>query len=152
MDEHGCEGFTALQEALAASCVAKNSTLTRDTPNQRVYGFECRWPSLLDENSSPSFAEGLSIEPEVSRAHKMRITAKVVLVKQDVREKGRRAILRKLHTSEGPFLPGTRVYFWVPSTTKGRYRKGGLWRDLLQFSSRNRASATSSRGVGGYCS
>ena len=74
VDEHGCEGFTALQEALAAACVAKNSTLTRDgyTPNQRVYGFECRWPSLLDENSSPSFAEGLSIEPEVSRARKMR--------------------------------------------------------------------------------
>ena len=53
----------------------------------------------------------------------MRITAKVALVKQDVREKVRRAILRKPHTSEGPFLPGTRVYFWVPSTTKGRYRK-----------------------------
>ena len=127
VDEHGCEGFSALQDALAAACVAKNSTLTRDgyTPNQRVYGFECRWPSLLDENSSPSFAEGLSIESEVSRARKMRITAKVALVKQDVRE---RAILRKPHTSEGPFLPGTRVYFWVPSTTKGRYRKGGLWR------------------------
>jgi hypothetical protein len=130
VDEHGCEGFSALQDALAAACVAKNSTLTRDgyMPNQRVYGFECRWPSLLDENSSPSFAEGLSIESEVSRARKMRITAKVALVKQDVREKVRRAILRKPHTSEGPFLPGTRVYFWVPSTTKGRYRKGGLWR------------------------
>ena len=117
VDEHGCEGFTALQEALAAACVAKNSTLTRDgyTPNQRVYGFECRWPSLLDESSSPSFCRRTfnraRSEPSAQDA-----------------EKGRRAILRKPHTSEGPFLPGTRVYFWVPSTTKGRYRKGGLWR------------------------
>ena len=130
VDEHGCEGFSALQEAVAAACMAKNATLTRDgdTPHQRVFGFECRWPSLLDENAAPSFAEGLSIESEVSRAHKMRITAKVALVKQDVRDKVRRAVLRKPQTSEGPFLPGTRVYFWVPSTTKGRYRPGGLWR------------------------
>ena len=130
VDEHGCEGYTALQEALSAACAAKNSTLTRDghTPNQRVFGQECRWPSLLDDDVAPSFAEGLSIESEVSRAHKMRITAKTALVKQDVRDKVRRAILRKPHTSEGPFLPGTRVFFWVPSSTKGKYRQGGLWR------------------------
>ena len=97
------------------ACMAKKSTLTRDgyTPHQRVFGFECRWPSLLDENAAPSFAEGLSIESEVSRAHKMRITAKVALVQQDVRDKVRRAVLRKPQTSEGPFLPGTRVYFIV---------------------------------------
>lgn len=130
VDEHGCEGFTALQEALTAASVAKNSTLTRDgyTPHQRVYGYEARWPSLNDEDVGPSFAEGVSIDSEVSRAHRMRTTAKVALIRRDVREKVRRAVLRKPATSDGPYLPGTRVYFWVPSSTKGRYRPGGLWR------------------------
>ena len=37
VDEHGCEGFSALQDALAAACVAKNSTLTR-TAIRRING------------------------------------------------------------------------------------------------------------------
>ena len=128
--EHGSEGYKGLQEAIAAACAAKNSTITRDgyTPNQRVFGVECRWPSLTDESVAPSFAEGLSIDSEVSRAHNMRATARLALIRQDVREKVRRAILRKPAVSEGPFMAGTRVYFWVPSSAKGRYRKGGLWR------------------------
>ena len=85
--EHGSEGYKA----------AKNSTITRDgyTPNQRVFGVECRWPSLTDESVAPSFAEGLSIDSEVSRAHNMRATARLALIRQNVREKVRRAILRK---------------------------------------------------------
>ena len=128
--EHGSEGYKGLQEALAAACAAKNSTITRDgyTPNQRVFGVECRWPSLTDESVAPSFAEGLSIDSEVSRAHNMRATARLALIREDVREKVRRAMLRKPAVSEGPFMAGTRVYFWVPSSAKGRYRKGGLWR------------------------
>lgn len=121
VDEHGCEGYKAMQEALAAATSAKNGTLTKDgySPNQRVFGVELRWPSLTDEDCAPSFAEGLSIDSEVSRAHRMRTTARMALIRQDVREKMRRAILRKPAVSEGPYLSGTRVYFWVPSNQKG---------------------------------
>ena len=131
VDERGCEGYKAMQEALAAATSAKNGTLTKDgySPNQRVFGVELRWPSLTDEDCAPSFAEGLSIDSEVSRAHRMRTTARMALIRQDVREKMRRAILRKPAVSEGPYLSGTRVYFWVPSNQKGvRYKPGGLWR------------------------
>ena len=131
VDEHGCEGYKAMQEALAAATAAKNSTLTKDgySPNQRVFGVELKWPSLTDEDCAPSFAEGLSIDSEVSRAHRMRTTARMALIRQDVREKMRRAVLRKPAVSEGPYMSGTRVYFWVPSNQKGvRYKAGGLWR------------------------
>ena len=130
--EHSLEGYHAMKEGLAAAVQAKNSTLTKDgfTPNQRVFGFECKWPSLNDEEVKLSFAEGLSVESEVARAHRMRTTARVALIRNDVREKMRRSVLRKPAVSQsGPFIPGAQIYFWVPSSQKGvRYRKGGMWR------------------------
>ena len=130
VSEHGTEGYKNMQAALASATAAKNATLTKDgySPNQKVYGVELKWPSLTDEEVGLSFAEGLSIDSEVSRAHKMRITARVALLREDVRDKVRRAILRKPAVSEGPFVPGCRIYFWVPSSQKGRYKPGGLWR------------------------
>lgn len=131
VQEHNSEGYKAMQEVLAAATAAKNATLSKDgyTPNQRVFGYEVRWPSLNDEEVSPSFAEGISIESEVSRSHNMRTTARMALIRRDIREKVRRAVLRKPATSEGPYMSGARVYFWVPSNQKGlRYKAGGLWR------------------------
>ena len=61
MAEHGVEGYRSMKLAIAAAAAAKNATLTRDgfTPNQRVFGSECRWPSLNDEDCAPSFAEAV---------------------------------------------------------------------------------------------
>ena len=130
--EHSLEGYHAMKEGLAAAVQAKNATLTKDgfTPNQRVFGYECKWPTLNDEEVKLSFAEGLSVESEVSRAHRMRTTARVALIRNDVREKMRRSVLRKPAVSQsGPFVPGAQIYFWVPSSQKAvRYRKGGTWR------------------------
>lgn len=129
--EHGVEGYRSMKLAIAAAAAAKNATLTRDgfTPNQRVFGSECRWPSLNDEECAPSFAEAVGTESEVARSHRMRTTARIALLRQDVREKMRRAILRKPATSPGPFSPGTQVYFWTPGV-KSRYSKtrGSVWR------------------------
>ena len=129
--EHGVEGYRSMKLAIAAAAAAKNATLTRDgfTPNQRVFGSECRWPSLNDEDCAPSFAEAVGTESEVARSHRMRTTARIALLRQDVREKMRRAILRKPATSQGPFSPGTQVYFWTPGV-KSRYSKtrGSVWR------------------------
>ena len=130
--EHGLVGFRQMKEGLAAAVAAKNATLTKDgyTPNQRVFGVECKWPSLNDEDPKMSFAEGVSVDSEVSRAHKMRTLARMALIRNDVREKIRRTVLRKAATSQPrPFVPGAQVYFWVPNTQKQtRYRKGGEWR------------------------
>ena len=131
VQEHLSEGYKAMQEVLAAATAAKNATLSKDgyTPNQRVFGYDVRWPSLNDEEVAPSFAEGISVDSEVSRSHNMRTTARMALIRRDIREKVRRAVLRKPATSEGPYMSGTRVYFWVPSNQKGlRYKAGGLWR------------------------
>ena len=142
VSEHGTEGYKNMQAALASAVAAKNATSTKEgySPNQRVYGVELKWPSLTDEEVGLSFAEGLSIDSEVSRAHKMRITARVALIRQDVRDKVRRAILRKPAVSEGPFVPGCRIYFWVPSSQKGRYRPGGLWRGPATVITREQSS------------
>ena len=131
VEEHSVEGYRAMKTALAAAVMAKNATVTREgyTPNQRVFGVEQRWPSLTDEDVGPSFAEAVNTDSEVARAHRMRTSARIALLRQDVREKMRRAILRKPATSVGPYPAGAQVYFWVPG--KGRrysQTKGSIWR------------------------
>ena len=130
--EHSLEGYHQVKQGLAAAVAAKNSTITKDgyTPNQRVFGVEVKWPSLTDEEVKLSFAEGITVDSEVSRAHRMRTTARIALIRQDVKEKVRRSVLRKPAVSQStPFVPGAQVFFWVPSNQKGvRYRKGGEWR------------------------
>ena len=131
VQEHVVEGYRSMKLALAAAVMAKNGTISKDgyTPNQRVFGMECRWPTLVDEDCPPSFAEAVSSGSEVDRAHQMRVTARVALLRQDVREKMRRAILRKPATAQGPFTPGTQVYFWTPGP-RPRYSRtrGSVWR------------------------
>ena len=122
VQEHSLEGYHQLKEGLAAAVAAKNATLTKDgyTPNQRVFGVEVRWPSLNDEEVRLSFAEGITVDSEVSRAHRMRTTARIALIRHDVKEKVRRAVLRKPAVStSAPFVPGAQVFFWVPSQPKG---------------------------------
>lgn len=131
VQEHSVEGYKEMKLALSAAVMAKNNTISRDgyTPNQRVFGTECRWPSLTDEDCSPSFAEAVNTGSEVDRAHRMRVTARVALLRQDVREKMKRAILRKPATAQGPFSPGAQVYFWTPGP-RSRYSRvrGSVWR------------------------
>ena len=131
VQEHSVEGYKEMKLALSAAVMAKNNTISRDgyTPNQRVFGMECRWPSLTDEDCAPSFAEAANTGSEVDRAHRMRVTARVALLRQDVRDKMKRAILRKPATAQGPFAPGTQIYFWTPGP-KSRYSRtrGSIWR------------------------
>ena len=129
--EHTTEGFTAMKLVLSSAVAAKNMTVTRDgfTPNQRLFGAEVKFPSLTEDSAKPSFAEALDSESEYARAHKMRITARLALIRMDVQDKMRRAILRKpAHENEGPFMPGTQIYFWVPKRLTKRYSRRGQWR------------------------
>ena len=84
-------------------------TITRDgfSPNQRVFGQELKFPSLTEEDIKPSFAEALDADSEYARAHRMRITARLALIRMDVQEKVKRAILRKPGgANDGPYVPG----------------------------------------------
>ena len=75
--------------ALSAAVQGKNATITKDgyTPAQRVFGHEVRFPGLTEEEEAASFAEALGAEGEVARAHKMRMTARMALLRSDVQEK-----------------------------------------------------------------
>ena len=129
--EHMSEGFSAMKLVLSSAVSAKNMTITKDgfSPNQRLFGSDVKYPNLTEENVKPSFAESLDTETEFARAHRMRTCARLALIRMDVKEKVRRAILRKpTPTVEGPFLPGTQVYFWNPKRTSRRYVRGGVWR------------------------
>ena len=119
VDEHGITGYTQMKKALSCAVMAKNATLTKDgyTPNQRVFGVEHKWPSLTADDVGMSFVQGLSADSEVARAHKMRTTARVALIRQDVRDKLRRTLLRKPPTATGPFVSGAQIYFGCRSSS-----------------------------------
>ena len=131
ISEHVVEGYHSMKLALSSAIAAKNMTITRDgfSPNQRVFGQELKFPSLTEEDVKPSFAEALDSDSEYARAHRMRITARLALIRMDVQEKVKRAILRKPGgANDGPYLPGTQVYFWSPKRVSKRYVRGGVWR------------------------
>lgn len=58
----------------------------------------------------------------------MRTSARIALLRQDVREKLRRSILRKPAAAVTEYVPGSQIYFWTPMRDKARYRTGGEWR------------------------
>eukprot|EP00435_Cladocopium_sp_Y103_P029625 s3192_g7.t1 len=95
--EHVSEGFSAMKLVISSAVAAKNMTVTKDgfTPNQRLFGSEIKFPSLTEDNAKPSFAEALDAESDYARAHRMRICARLALIRLDVQEKMKRAILRK---------------------------------------------------------
>ena len=127
--EHSVEGYSEMKLALSVAVQAKNATITKDgyTPAQRVFGHELRLPSLLEEEQDAlSFAEALGADGEVARAHKMRMTARMAMLRNDVQERLRRAVLRKPHKSHVEFPPGCRIYFWSPAKARRRYVPG-VW-------------------------
>ena len=129
--EHQVEGYSGMKAAVSAAISAKNMTITRDgyTPNQRLFGSDLKYPSLTEEDAKPSFGEALDADTEYAKAHKMRIAARLALIRMDVQSKMKRAILRKPGgAGDGPILPGTQIYFWVPKKLSKRYARGGLWR------------------------
>ena len=127
--EHQAVGYGDMKKVLSAGVAAKNGTISRDgyTPNQRLFGTDVHFPGLTEEEERLSFAEGLGTEGEVARAHKMRLTARIALLRQDVQDKLRRSLLRRPAKGSGPFVPGSQIYFWVPRKAQRRYVPG-IWR------------------------
>ena len=65
--EQGSEG---LQVRVCAAAEKKKAAVTRDgyTPNQRVFGMECSWLAMTDEELGLSSVEALGSNTEVGRA------------------------------------------------------------------------------------
>ena len=133
--EHQCSDRECMKAALDAAVHAKNSTMTRNgfTPYQAVFGFHPRDPcSALQEDGQDNLPSAdLGPDCEAGRAAAMRHTAKLAILRLDVKDKLRRAVTRqppsKAHDYE--FMPGTRVYFWDAHPGKGRYRDDpGRWK------------------------
>ena len=92
-----------------------------------LFRTDVHFPGVTDGEERLSCAEALGTEGEVARAHRMRLTARIALLRSDVQEKLRRAILRHPVKGQGPFLPGAQIYFWVPRKAQKRYVRG-KWR------------------------
>ena len=103
--EHQNEGYSSMKLALSAAVQGKNATITNDgyyTLAQRVFEHEVKFPGLTEEEEAASFAEALGTEGEVARAHEMRMTARMALLRTDVQEKLRRAVLSVLSLTREP--------------------------------------------------
>ena len=121
--EHQNEGYSSMKLALSAAVQGKNATITNDgyyTLAQRVFEHEVKFPGLTEEEEAASFAEALGTEGEVARAHEMRMTARMALLRTDVQEKLRRAVLSVLRK---PHKRANRSLFQVGGFTSGHLAK-----------------------------
>ena len=119
--------------SLAAAVEAKNETVTRRgySPNMLVFGKSIHYPELLGEEQfdQVTMSQALDTESEMARRSKMRMHARQVLLRDDVQQKLKRALLRRPATQEVDFMPGQVIYFFIPTVGKARYRHDhGRWR------------------------
>lgn len=111
----------------------KNQVVSRKgfSANALVFGRQRILPDLLDDDaiSSTTLGQALSTETEVARQAEMKNLAKRALLHQDAQQKLKNALAHKPGGQIKEFLPGEKIFFWVPKPKKGRYRKDhGEWR------------------------
>ena len=132
--EKKIEGREGMKVALLCAQQAKNAVVTRRgySANALVFGRQCNFPDLLDDESSTmtTLGKALSQDTEVARQAEMRAAGKRALLHQDAQEKLKRALTLRPKGRIREFLPGEKVFFWVPNPAKKtRYRGDpGLWR------------------------
>ena len=132
--EKKIEGREGMKVALLCAQQAKNAVVTRRgySANALVFGRQCNFPDLLDDESSTmtTMGQALSQDTEVARQAEMRAAGKRALLHQDAQEKLKRALTLRPKGRIREFLPGEKIFFWVPNPAKKtRYRGDpGLWR------------------------
>ena len=133
IQEHQVQDRTGMKATLSCAVQAKNETVTRKgySANALVFGRQSNFPSLLDDeaHTMTTLGQALSLDTEVARQAEMRAAAKRALLHQDAQEKLKKALTRRPGGQIREFLPGERVYFWVPGVKRVRYRRDpGVWR------------------------
>ena len=125
--EYKAEDYTTMKQSLAAAVQAKNATVSRRgySANALVFGRPANFPDLLDDDvqDRTTLGQALNLEGEFSRAMEMRAAARRALLHQDVQAKLKKALLRRPGGEAIPFLPGQRIYFWVPGPKNVRYKR-----------------------------
>ena len=121
------------EDFIRCAIQAKNEVITRKgySANALVFGRQSNFPSLLDDESHTmtTLGQALSLDTEVARQSEMRAAAKRALLHQEAQEKLKKALTRRPGGQIKEFLPGEKVFFWVPSPKKVRYRRDyGVWR------------------------
>ena len=133
INEHQVVDREGMKRTLSCAVQAKNEVITRKgySANALVFGRQSNFPSLLDDESHTmtTLGQALSLDTEVARQSEMRAAAKRVLLHQEAQEKLKKALTRRPGGQIKDFLPGEKVFFWVPSPKKVRYRRDyGVWR------------------------
>ena len=96
-----------------------------------VFGKSIHYPELLAEaeHDQVTMAQAMDTECEMAKRSKMRMHARQVLLRDDVQQKLKRALLRRPATQDVEFIPGQVIYFFIPTVGKARYRHDyGRWR------------------------
>lgn len=131
--EHQVQDRNGMKVTLMCAIQAKNQVVTRRgySANALVFGRQSVLPDLLEDDaiSSTALGQALSTDTEVARQAEMRSLAKRALLHKDAQQKLKNALVRKPGGQIREFLPGEKIYFWVPRARKGRYRRDqGEWR------------------------
>ena len=132
--EHRIVGREGMKLTLLCAQQAKNEVVTRRgySANALVFGRQCNFPDLLDDETSTAatLSQALSQDTEVARQAEMRAAAKRALLHQDAQEKLKRALVLRPKGEIREYLPGEKVFFWVPNPARRtRYRSDpGAWR------------------------
>lgn len=121
-----------MKKTLACAVQAKNEVITRKgySANALVFGRQSNFPSLLDDeaHTMTTLGQALSLDTEVARQNEMRAAAKRALLHQEAQEKLKKALTRRPGGQIREFVPGEKVFYWIPSPKKVRYKRdfGGL--------------------------
>ena len=131
--EHQVKDRSGMKITLMCALQGKNQVITRRgfSANALVFGRQSCLPDLLEDEAitSTTLGQALSMETEVARQAEMRSIAKRALLHQDAQQKLKNALVRKPGGQIKEFLPGEKIFFWVPRARKGRYRHDhGEWR------------------------
>jgi len=94
------------------------------TAEQAVFGRSLRFTELSNvDDGDDVLVSVLGAHGPAWEASQIRTAAKLHLLRGDVCDKIRRAMLKKAPLVLGELSPGSRIYFWVPAINKGRLRQ-----------------------------
>lgn len=131
--DHQVVDREGMKKTLACAVQAKNEVITRKgySANALVFGRQSNFPSLLDDetHTMTTLGQALSLDTEVARQNEMRAAAKRALLHQEAQEKLKKALTRRPGGQIREFVPGEKVFYWIPSPKKVRYKRDfGVWR------------------------
>ena len=131
--EYKVDSRKGMKMTLHCAVQAKNQLVTRRgySAETLAFGRQSNFPDLLDDDTqdSSTLAQALCIESQVAKEAEMRAAAKRALLHREAQKKLKDALRKKPGNQTREYLPGQKVYFWVPGPKTVRYKRdAGVWR------------------------